>query len=404
MARRTKTTLILALALAACGQAQSSPSRPKDVPEEVAILSTDAGLDLVAADGELIASVPGGVASPDYDVLVSTQERDGSTLVRRLDTLGTELSRAAVPGNVIARVVSGDGALVALTEPGAPGSTTYAPTPRSSTRIDIVDAEGATTRFDLDGNFEPEAFSTDGEQLFLLEYIPAQAPTRYRVRRLRLDTGRVVPIGRLKTGAPNQMQGTGRAQVYSPWGDELYTLYTQQDAPGHHDTAFEGNHAFVHLLNLESSWTHCIDLPHSFGHGTATASALAVTPSGSHLVVVDWSSGVVADASPDKLKVMRTETVAFGAPDDQTFAAATEPRLYVAGGNEIVVLDTTSLEVVGRWGLDSEITGLSLSDDGARLLASTSDALTTIDADDGRVIDEVPTADAHGVAHVETAP
>lgn len=402
--RRTKAVLMLGVVLTACGQASSSPSTPPPPPDDVLFVPTGSGLDVLsAANGEQVASAPGGVASPDFSTLVSTEPHDGSTLVSWMDAGGAELTRTVVPGEVSARVVSPDATVAALTE-GAHGSSPYVAEPRSRTRVVVVNDRGDVRDLDLGGNFEPEAFSTDGSTLFLLEYIPAEAPTRYRVRQLLLDKEIVLPIGRLKTAAPDQMQGTGRAQVQSRFGGELYTLYTQQSSAGHDTGAFAGQHAFVHLLNLADSWTHCIDLPHTFGHGNATASALALTPDETHLFVVDWTSGVVADAEPARRKVVRSNHVSFGSPDEQTFAQATSSRLYVAGGSEIVVLDNDSLEVVDRWPMGSEITGLALTDDGSLLYVSQDAGITALDSATGDEAHHVETPPrASGLVHAQTA-
>jgi hypothetical protein len=404
MGRRTKALVVLMIGLAACGQAYSSPTPRKAGTDETLYVATTVGLQLVSSpSGRVVATVPSGVAAADNSVVISTEPRRRSTLVTRVDPAGARLSSWLVEGDVVARVVSPLGAQIALVEASSPGSSTYAPEARARTRIVVAEAGGRTNEFDLDGNFEPEAFSTDGRELFLLEYIPARAPTKYRVRRLLLDKERVLPIGRLKTAAPQQMQGTGRAQVYAPGADELYTLYTQQESAGHETGAFSGDHAFVHLLNLRGSWTHCIDLPHTFGHGDATASALAVSPDGTRLFVADWTSGIVAAASPRKGKVTDTASVSFGEADDRTFADATNDRLFVAGGAEVVVLDPDTLQVVGRWPLDAEITGLAASEDGRRLHVSTSDQITTLETSDGKVQAEVRVEGASGLAPAAAA-
>jgi hypothetical protein len=394
------------LLLGACGQASSSPARGPSAAGDVLYISTETGLRLVSSDsGDGIVDVPGGIASPDNSVLVAT-ERDGAeTVVRRMDADGKELTRWKVPGEVEARVVSPLGTSVALTEAtGDSASDPYTPVPRERTRVVVATADGSVEEFDLPGNFEPEAFSTEDDELFLLEYLPALAPTKYRVRRLLLGKGIVQPIGRLKTAAPNQMQGTGRAQVYSPWGDELYTLYTQQSSAGHESGAFSGNHAFVHLLNLSGSWTHCIDLPHTFGHGDATASAITVSPDGTNLFVVDWTNGQVAVAGPKKVKVTRTASVSFGAPDDRTFAAASDDLLYVGGGSEVVVLDAATLEVAFRWAAPDEVTGLALSEDGVRLYVASGETVTAVDSASGEVTGETEAEGALGLAHAAPAP
>lgn len=401
MGRFSRVLIVLAAVAGAC----ASPESGRELPADVLFVPTSGGIDVVsAARGDITATIPGGVASPDFSVLASTERRGDSTVVRRLDPAGNVLGRTTIAGDVTARVVSGSGELVALTGPRSAGSTPYVPDGRSTTRVVVVGGSQEPRDYKLEGNFEPEAFSTNDRELFLLEYIPAQAPTRYRVRRLRLARGKVLPIGRLKAAAPDQMQGTGRTHTYSPDGTELYTLYTQQHEEGHESGGFAGEHAFVHLLNLKGSWTHCIDLPDTFGAGHATASAMAVDPDGSRLFVLDWSNGEVAVVRPGKLKVERSISVDFGSTDDETFAQATTSRLYVAGGSEVVVLDATDLRVIDRWPMDNEVTGLTLSDDGSRLYVSASQEILLIDAATGDTLRDIAASEAAGLAHVETQP
>jgi hypothetical protein len=236
----------------------------------------------------------------------------------------------------------------------------------------------------------------------MIEYIPALDPVEYRVRRLLLRSGRVVPIGRLKSAAPDQMQGTGRNQVYAPDGSELYTLYTQQHNGGHKHS-IGGPHAFIHLLNLQDSWAHCIDLPHSFGHGEATASAIALSPSGRYLYVADWTSGAVAKVEPGQIEVTAEALTDFGSPDEQTWAQATEDRLYVAGNSSIVVIESGTLEEIDRWSLDGEITGLRLSPNDKRLYAVVNDGIVALDASDGSILGSFPALDVDGIEFVGTA-
>ena len=391
----------MAVVLGACGPGPANQTNSA-IPDDLLFVPTDAGLDLIsAASGTVSSSITGGIASFDYSVLASTEPTADGTLVRRMDLAGHDLTRASVSGSVSARVISPSGELVAVTEPTPEGATPYVPGGRSSTRVVVVDSHGKEREYDLRGNFDPEAFSTNDRQLFMIEYIPAQAPNRYRVRRLNLATRRVLPIGRSKAAAPEQMQGTGRTQVYSPNGNELYTLYTQQREAGHEDEGIHGDHAFVHLLNLDGAWTHCIDLPDSFGSGAATASAMAVTPNGARLFVVGWTEGVVAVAAPQNLSLSREAEVNFGEPDDRTFAQATDERLYVGGASEVVVLDTDDFGETARWPMRAEITGLTLSDDGSRLYVSMSGEIDVLDASTGEMLNELETTDALGITHVE---
>lgn len=369
MTTRLKVLSLLSAGLLACGTAQGTQQTSNAKP---LLLQAAGGLALVSPDtGEVAEQIAGGVATPDGASFVSATAQPGETIVTRTTLAGDVLDRYTVPRELGVRVVSDD--LVALTERTEPGTTAYLPAPKERTFIVVLSADGTSREYMLGGNFEPEAFKVDGKELFMIEYIPALAPERYRVRRLKLNTGAIRPIGRLKLSAPGQMQGTGRTQVMAPSGDELYTLYTQQVEPGHEiemeDTS--DKKAFVHLLNLRDAWAHCIDLPSVFASGRATASALAVNTAGSRVYVADWTNGAVAEVNPRRLRVVGTVGVDFGSEDDSTFAAADANRVFIGGLNEVVVLDAESLEEIDRWAYDSEVTGLSLVDD--RLFVSLAD-------------------------------
>jgi hypothetical protein len=395
------SAFVLVAVLASCGPA-TDPQFSKQgtgVDETVFVRTPEGLLSVESSTGDQLLDIPNGLGSPDFSVLAATEPEGDGTLVRLQDPTGAPLKVALLPGAFVPRVLSGNGTLLALAAPRANGVDPYLPEGRAESRIAVVGSSGGQREYVLDGNFEPEAFSVNGKELFMIEYIPALAPTEYRVRRLLLESGRVVAIGRLKSAAPDQMNGTGRNQVYAPDGTELYTLYTQQGNPGHgHETG--GDHAFIHLLNLQDSWAHCIDLPHVFGHGRATASAVAVTPRGDRLFVADWTNGAVAVISPRKIKVVDQAEIRFGDPDERTFAQATEDRLYVAGNSEVVVMNGGSLEVLDRWSLDGEITGLRLSADGRRLYTVVSGEVVVLDATTGRVVGALSVPDAAGIDHV----
>lgn len=377
--------------LAACGPAASGVT---DGPGATGTVWLDTGEGLASLDfGE---GAPGfaaerALASPGVSRLFTYETGATGTLVTEVDAAGRELRSASVPGRLEPVVVSGSGDKIALTAAGSRGNA-WDPAARAVTRITVADVSSGTHHtYDLQGNFEPEAFSVGGRRLYTIEYLPARAPTHYRVRILRLATGTVSPIGRLKLQAPGQMRGTGRMQVYAPGGEQLYTLYTQQGPNDLHGATGQspGNaNAFIHVLNLRFGWAHCVDLPRPFGSGDATASAIAVSPSGKQLFVADWTNGAIAVVDPSKLKVMRTAGVDLGGADDETFALATEDRLYVAGGDEVAVVDVRTLAVVARWRVGGEVEGLGATSTGAPAVA-TSEGVSVLDPGTGERLGEV---------------
>jgi hypothetical protein len=130
---------------------------------------------------------------------------------------------------------------------------------------------------------------------------------------------------------------------------------------------------------------------------------MANTPDGSHLFVVDWTNGVIADAEPAKQKVTRSASLDFGSADDETFAQATRTRLYVAGGSEIVVVDAGDLSEISRWTMDDEITGLAMSADGGRLYASMPGRVDVVDSATGDVVETAEAPGALGLVHVDSS-
>lgn len=181
-----------------------------------------------------------------------------------------------------------------------PGSMTerYEASGREWTEIAVVQPkEAASETFRLKGDFEPEAFSTDETKLFMIEHL---SDVRYRVRMLKLRTGKVAPIGRLTKFATDSMRGVGRVQVYSPTGDTLYTLYTRQQPNTAHRTSDSYHndgkvHAFVHVLSLEGAWAHCVDLKMPFGMDADATNDIAVSKDGTFVYATDGAQVAVID-------------------------------------------------------------------------------------------------------------
>jgi hypothetical protein len=70
----------------------------------------------------------------------------------------------------------------------------------------------------------------------MIEHLPAETPTAYRVTVLDLERGRVALVfGPLK--APSErMPGTRLQQVFAPDGDKLYTRCIRARVPDTHHT------------------------------------------------------------------------------------------------------------------------------------------------------------------------
>lgn len=324
------SAMVVAAGLVACGD-------PESLPEQVETLYLRGGGEVAALQpGESENAYQGrGTPSANWSTVVRTDRVVGGTEVTASDpNSGEDVWEARVPDSVRAKIVSADGDLVAL---GPRGENLYS-YGRRTTRLLILSSNGAEpTWIEMEGNYEPEAFSTDGESLFVIRYVPARRPTRYQVRQLDLATGVVsgvyTPHGELQ----QTMGGTARIQASSPDGKRLYTLYTVGSGAS--------QHAFVHVLDLEQKWAHCVDLPRGFGHRAESASTLTVSPDGGMLYAVNVSTGSLASIDTSAFQVVSEDQTSFtqGGPH----AATDGETLYVTSGNHVVAFDAT--ELVRKW-------------------------------------------------------
>jgi hypothetical protein len=370
---------------------------------ESLLLGTEAGpLVVRVPDGSVLFEGPDAVASIGGAWVISATASAGSTLLDELDgATGVVSSTSSVPGTLDVRVVSESGRAVALTEPLPEGWDPAVPLPRARTTIVVADPTGAreTMTFDLRGNFEPEAFSTDDGELFLIQHLPAETPSVYRVAMLDLRRGKVRPVFGPFKGPAERMPGTRLEQVLAPDATRLYTLYTSA-RPGYapHDAPVPAYAAvsFVHVLSLRDGWAHCVGLPKAMWDRPASQEAMAATPDGVHLFVIDPGLGMVAIMNTETLEVRTARidlpyagviktTSAQISPDGTTLFVATAGE----DGSTVSAMDAGTFEVVATWHLDGAISGLGISSDGAHVYAAVGDRVVVLDATTGGEVGEV---------------
>ncbi len=355
-------------------------SDPPEVPD-LLLADTDSGLVALRGTGRRLW---GRTAVPTVDgktVYAAGSTADGTTVEVVETTSGRVLSHATLDGRWVPRVTAPDGSLLALSAPDAGvavGGSSSAPAGRERTTILVTNRERELYRLELPGNFAPDAFSIDGLRLFVLEYLPATAPDRYRVRMVELGAGTPGPLltrnkAPVPSGAEEEMRGVGRQAALSPDGRTLYTLYTHQ--PDHRHTRDlltsgrpSGAHAFVHVLNLEIGWAYCLDLPEPFGQGPAAGHGMALSANGARLYVVDAGSRRMAVANAHDLTVDQVVPVPVGEGEPLDMTVAPDDRsLYLGSGEEIYRLDLAALTVTAAWAAPAPVRGLAVSHDGARL-------------------------------------
>ena len=371
---RGRAVLIFTLiaTFAACGE-------PEPI-DDLLFLQTPGGVTVVRA----------GATAPTFRAASAVPSRDWSTVVKtRLDlgathvtaslpASGTRLWRSETPGLWKAKVVSEDGQMAAL------GPTSERPYNwgRRRTQLAVVGRHERVRRFGLRGNFEPEAFSTDKTNLFVLQYRPARAPTSYQVRRLNFKTGKLSDIYTPDKQLQEAMRGDARVQAVSPDGRRLYTLYSLRTADG----AF----SFIHVLDLDEKWAHCIDLPENFGIG-ASSTALSVSEDGKKLFVANGAAHAVAEVDTQLLSVARWESVDFGEPK-RAVAAQTANTLFVGVGSSMTAIDTETLAPQERWTMNEHIRGIQIEHDPDYLYVGLRNVVLVIDPVSGKRLKSVDPA------------
>jgi DNA-binding beta-propeller fold protein YncE len=398
-----------AVALAGCDAA--APPAASAPLQDVLLLRTGTGLTRIGPDGVRDFG-PAAVTSHDGRFLYRSRA-DGLDQVD--PATGAAVRSDDYGGGWQPRAISGDGRSGAFAENAVTGPV---PAGRDFSPI-LVTSPAGPRKFRLPGVVEPDAFTADATGLFVLEWLPATAPDRYRVRLLDLTTGELHPLNTrdkkpVPAGAEEEMRGDGRQAVLSADGTMLFTLYTHQ--PGHAHTrdllsGRPGNaHAFVHVLHLTDRWAYCLDLPHPFGESPPESHALAADAR--HLVVADLASGRVAYANPSTLSIDQiieippTPSTAGASAAGESAAGAfaalvlSPDRVFLGGGDRVTVLDRATNRVAASRPVAGPLRGLGLSRDGRRLYTGGAGEVAWSDAGTGTRLGTLPVPHLTALDHV----
>lgn len=372
--RRPFAAIALVLA-AGCGTASRLPTAlPIDAGAGIAFRAEGGLTVLDPEDGEVRRHVDRGIASGDGRWVFGSTFGAHGTTVSATAADGSRSWEALVDGWHELRAVSAEGDLVALL-PAAYGGDVYAPTGRRTTELVVMSTQGGPVRtIELAGNYEPEAFTADGEAMFVIEYLPAEQPDRYRVRRLDLATEQVTGVHSLDGHLQQAMRGTARIQALAEDGRRLYTLYTVDGETG--------PTAFVHVLDLVDGWAHCVDLPPGVGGSPEAALAVAAVPDRGSVVVVDGATGQYTEIDAETLVAGEPRSLGGEVPaaTEGIHAAAVGQRVFVGGPTTITSVDLDG-GAVERWDVGERVLDLRADPSGDRLWAAVPGFVRAFDLD-----------------------
>lgn len=385
--------LVLVVLLAACGRDDvlltATPLRQGPAPTPVLRIPDPSGVSLLDTEaGRVLTRVRNGVRSRDW--VFHARLTPTGTIVLAIDGRGEAPWQRDLDGDLAVRVASADGTRVALLPFEDARVHPYHPAGRLSTALTVLPTDGGEPRtYELDGNFEPEAFSTSGRSLFVVEYLPPAAPDRYRVRKLDLDSGQVGAVYSVDGHLQESMRGTARVQALNAEGSRLYTLYTTDDGA-----------AFVHVLDLDEEWAHCVDLPASIGTSPEQMLTITAAPNHDRVVVVDALAGV-AELDTRTLTVSRTVDLVVDPTQAGRVLAVFghDGRLLTGVGTTFAVLDR-DLIYERMWSAPTTIHGIHLDPIEERVWAMGDEAIYALDPVTGDVLeaaalpDDMPRIDA----------
>jgi len=345
--RRIVFGFAAAALLAGCGGAHLAA--PTSSPKELVTLRPPgtAGplVGFEAPGGQRRFSVAGGVASADGARYFATARSGGATELRRYDpSTGAVVAAVRVAGAWRAGAASADGRFVALIAGAAKeGSSTFA-VHRDGASLQVVTLPGA---FELDG------IAPDGSVLFLIERF---ADGRYAVRSYDLATRRLSSGSIRVKNEEEEMSGVPGAQVATPDGNWLLTLFTNTDE----------RKAFVHALQLRERYALCLDLPSGGDIDALRAYGLALAADRTTLYAPNPALGLLSKLDLAELGAISTTRFDPLWTSGATTVGAVTPdggTLVFANGSEIWTYDTGAARVRERVSMKGQVSGVAVGRD-----------------------------------------
>jgi YVTN family beta-propeller protein len=398
--------------LASCAAQVSAP--PQAASNDEVVLRTSRAVQVWDTKGTLVRSLGRAVASPDGSVYVSLEGSAPTTLRSTDAKTGRPITQLTLPG------------AYAFANEAGPAPAGFSPNGRW---LVLVGDAGAKSSFaivdtslvrlaafaEVPGPFTYDAISDDGTSLYLIERITPEAARAlpgvsaaysYRVRvydvpAAKMSDTLVVDVKlAAQTDASNAetridgiMSGIYQSSVPSRDGRWNFSFYYNPSRG-----------PFIHVLHLDSRSAFCIlDLPLvSGGFEKRLGWSLALTRSGGTLYAVNGPLGLVSLIDAATLKVDRTVTIAGLPVSAKTIESASSAtlsqdarKLYFTADHGVALVDTRDLSLRGLFLGDRVITSVSLSQDGHRLYAlSTDGTVWMVDATTGRQLGQIPTQGA----------
>ena len=416
--RRTIGLAAGALLLASCAAQVSAPTQ--SAASDEVVVRTSSAVQVWDAKGDLVRSLRRAVASPDGSLYYALEGSAPTTLRWTDAKTGRAITQLTLAG------------AYAFANEGAPAPAGFSPNGRWLVLVGDVGAKSSFAIVDtslvklaafaeVPGPFTYDAMSDDGTSLYLIERITPEAARElpgvnaaysYRVRVYDVPAGKMSETLVVDVKLAAQTDGNNAETRL----DGIMSGIYQSSVPGrdgrwNFSFYYNPNRGpFIHVLHLDSRSAFCIlDLPLvSGGFEKRLGWSLALTPSGQTLYAVNGPLGLISVIDATTLKVNRTATVSGLPAPAATIESASSTtmsldarKLYFTADRGVALVDTTDFSLRGLFLADRVITSLSLSQDGRRLYAlSTDGTVWMVDATTGRELGQIPTQGAIALLRV----
>jgi DNA-binding beta-propeller fold protein YncE len=324
-------------------------------------------------------TLPAGLLSLDHQRLYVTTPQNGQTTIRVINTQnGQTLRSLTITGtystagqSYTTATISADGHWLALLDLGQNGNRSI---------ISLVDTQAGklVKTIWLNGSFELDAMSMDGNSLYLLQRLDDHTG-HYDVKLYNVAEGKLYDtpiVDKTEVNDP-RMTGTALTRQVSSDGLMVYTLYINTLS----------NTAFVHILPLQGEnfpFARCVDLPVGKSADLLPYYTLALSPDGRTLYATNGALGLAStisltgtdtnDIFDDKITATTHFNPGGGADTTRMLynGAVLSPdgkMLYVAVIHGVWAIRATDLSIKGQYLAQQNITGVAISSDGRTLYA-----------------------------------
>ena len=336
-----------------------------------------------SASGVVERQLPLGTPAPDWSRLyVVAGGSPNATLKAIQPSTGKTLDQIKVPSGFLLPDLDGLGPIDGISPNGRWLALTQQVFDLQGTTSSFLVGDSSLahtfTQIDLRGDFQFDALSNDGNNLYLIQKLTDAKHYQVRLYNVAGHSLATAPV--VDKREPNEpMYGIRGNSIAATGANNVYTVYVRDKGP------------FIHALPLEQPFAFCVDLPKKSGSFAAEDQSrwsLALSPDESRVYAVNPALGLVTVMSttgnaPAIVKTVNLpsgptswlpspvlEADAKGAGVGELALTGDGRTLFAVGMSGLLAIDTQSFQAHSVSVNGSYIDSLHMSSDSAWLFAA----------------------------------